>query len=133
VKVTVTSLVQKTHRIRRFPPQSCEVIQLARITGSDPVHARSSRALAAKFEKLVAESSGRMPDCLSGGTGSTPVATATGVMTRREGRSSPKRVQAGSNPVTPASLKSEHGIAAGASGLQPDDASSTLAARSMIL
>src|SRR6266446_3856779 len=73
-----------------------------------------------------------MPDCLSGGTGSTPVATATGVMTRREGRSSPKRVQAGSNPVTPASLKREHGIAAGASGLQPDDASSTLAARSMI-
>jgi hypothetical protein len=54
-------------------------------------------------------------------------------MTRREGRSSPKRVQAGSNPVTPASLKSEHGIAADASGLQPDDASSTLAARSMIL
>ena len=52
-------------------------------------------------------------------------------MTRREGRSSPKRVQAGSNPVTPASLKSEHGIAAGASGLQPDDASSTLAARSI--
>src|SRR5208337_1830129 len=51
-------------------------------------------------------------------------------MTRREGRSSPKRVQAGSNPVTPASSKSEHGIAAGASGLQPDDASSTLAARS---
>jgi hypothetical protein len=28
------------------------------------------------------------------------------------------------------SLKSEHGIAAGASGFQPDDASSTLAARS---
>src|SRR6266404_5161023 len=81
--------------------------------------------------KVVAESSGRMPDCLSGGTGSTPVATATGVMTRREGRSSPKRVQAGSNPVTPASLKGEHGIAAGASGLQPDDASSTLAARSI--
>ena len=51
VKVTVTSLVQNTHHIRRFPPQNCEVIQLARITGSDPVHARSSRALAAKFEK----------------------------------------------------------------------------------
>ena len=49
VKATVTSLVQKTHRIRRFPPQNCEVIQLARITGSDPVHARSNRALAAKF------------------------------------------------------------------------------------
>src|SRR3984957_17229799 len=80
--------------------------------------------------KVVAESSGRMADRLSGGTGSTPVATAIGVMTRREGRSSPKRVQAGSNPVTPASLKSEHGIAAGASGLQPDDARSTLAARS---
>jgi hypothetical protein len=49
VKATVTSLVQKTHRIRKFPPHSCEVIQLARITGSDPVHARSNRALAAKF------------------------------------------------------------------------------------
>ena len=49
VKATVTSLVQKTHRIRRFPPHSCEVIQSARITGSDPVHARSNRALAAKF------------------------------------------------------------------------------------
>ena len=76
VKATVTSLVQKTHRIRRFPPHSCEVIQLARITGSDPVHARSNRALAAKFESVVAGSSGRIPDCLSGGTGSTPVATA---------------------------------------------------------
>ncbi len=31
--------------------RNCEVIQLARITGSDPVHARSNRALAAKFEK----------------------------------------------------------------------------------
>src|SRR5712692_8767316 len=51
VKATVTSLVQKTHRIRTFPPQNCEVIQLARITGSDPVHARSNRALAAKFRK----------------------------------------------------------------------------------
>ena len=52
VKATVTSLVQKTHRIRRFPPpQNCEVIQLARITGSDPVHARSNRALAANFRK----------------------------------------------------------------------------------
>ena len=30
-------------------------------------------------------------------------------------------------------VKGEHGIAAGASGLQPDDASSTLAARSMIV
>jgi hypothetical protein len=130
VKATVTSLVQKTHRIRRFPPQSCEVIQLARITGSDPVHARSNRALAAKLN-VVAESSGRMPDCLSGGTGSTPVATATGVRTRWEGRWSPKPVLAGSNPVTPARVfESEHGIAAGASGLQPDDASSTLAARS---
>jgi hypothetical protein len=51
VKVTVTSLWKETYRIRRVPPQSCEVIQLARITGSDPVHARSNRALAAKFEK----------------------------------------------------------------------------------
>src|SRR5260370_35962585 len=71
--------------------------------------------------------------CLSGGTGSTPVATATGVMTRREGRSSPKRVQAGSNPGTPASLKGEHGIAARSSGLQADDASSTLPCCSMNL
>ena len=50
VKATVTSLVQKTHRICTFPPQCCEVIQLARITGSDPVHARSNRALAANFK-----------------------------------------------------------------------------------
>ncbi len=57
------------------PSSCCEVIQLERITGSDPVHAGSSRALAAKL-KVVAESSGRMPDCLSGGTGSIPVATA---------------------------------------------------------
>ena len=122
---------KETYRVRRFPPQCCEVIQLARITGSDPVHARSNRALAAKLN-VVAESSGRMPDCLSGGTGSTPVATATGVRTRREGRWSPKPVLAGSNPVTPARVfwESGHGIAAGASGLQPDDASSTLAARS---
>ena len=82
--------------------------------------------------KVVAESSGRMPDCLSGGTGSTPVATATGVMTRWEGRWSPKSVLAGSNPATPARVffESEHGIAAGASAFQADDASSTLAARS---
>src|SRR5262249_21029259 len=96
--------------------------------------------------KVVAESSGRMPDCLSGGTGSTPVATATvrgprratlarwggGVRTRWDGRWSPKPVLAGRilSPL-PEVLKSEHGIAAGASGLQPDDASSTLAARSM--
>lgn len=38
------------YRIRKFPPHSCEVIQLARITGSDPVHALSNRALAANFE-----------------------------------------------------------------------------------
>ena len=41
-----------------------------------------------------------------------------GVMTRWEGRSSPKRVSAGSNPVTPARFEREHGIAAGASGFQ---------------
>src|SRR5258706_9455529 len=51
VKATVTSLGKKHTRIRRFPPHSCEVIQLASITGSDPVHARSNRALAAKFKK----------------------------------------------------------------------------------
>ena len=33
----------------------------------------SNPALAAKFD-VVAESGGRMPDCLSGGTGSIPVA-----------------------------------------------------------
>ena len=41
---------KETYRIHWFPPQSCEVIQLARITGSDPVHARSNRALAANLE-----------------------------------------------------------------------------------
>ncbi len=50
VKATVTSLVQKTP-YPQVPSQVCEVIQLARITGSDPVHARSNRALAAKFRK----------------------------------------------------------------------------------
>ena len=74
MKATVTSLSKKTPCLN-VPSSRCEVIQLVRITGSDPVHARSNRALAAKFE-AVAESSGRMPDCLSGGTGSTPVATA---------------------------------------------------------
>ena len=33
------------------PSSCCEVIQLVRITGSDPVHARSNRALAANFSK----------------------------------------------------------------------------------
>jgi hypothetical protein len=51
VKATVTSLVRKAYRICSFPPHNCEVIQLARITGSDPVHARSNRALAAKFRE----------------------------------------------------------------------------------
>ena len=74
VKATVTSLSKKTPYLT-VPSSCCEVIQLARITGSDPVHAGSNPALAAKL-KVVAESSGRMPDCLSGGTGSTPVATA---------------------------------------------------------
>ena len=77
---------------------------MVRITGSDPVHARSNRALAANFETRSQSLAARTPDCLSGGTGSIPVATATGVMTRWEGRSSPKRVQAGSNPATPAKV-----------------------------
>jgi hypothetical protein len=119
VKATVTSLVQKTHRIRRVPPQDCEVIQLARITGSDPVHARSNRALAAKFEKWSQSLAAGCLTVYQEGRVQLPLRPATGVMTRWEGRSSPKRVQAGSNPVTPASLKGEHGIAAGASGLQP--------------
>ena len=42
---------KETHRIRTFPPQNCEVIQLARITGSDPVHARSNRALRSQIRK----------------------------------------------------------------------------------
>ena len=44
---------KETYRIHRFPPQSCEVIQLARIAGSDPVHARSNRALAAKLSRFA--------------------------------------------------------------------------------
>ena len=74
VKATVTSHLKKTPLLI-VPSSCCGVIQLDRITGSDPVHARSNRALATKL-RVVAESSGRMPDCLSGGTGSTPVATA---------------------------------------------------------
>src|SRR5438034_6652068 len=73
---------------------------------------------------------GRMADCLSAGTGSIPVSSA---ITLREIRPAARTLVSksryeGSSPSSPA--KSEHGIAAGASGLQPDDASSTLAARS---
>jgi hypothetical protein len=73
---------------------------------------------------------GRMADCLSAGTGSTPVSSA---ISQREIRPAARTLASksryeGSSPSSPA--KSEHGIAAGASGLQPDDASSTLAARS---
>ena len=74
---------------------------------------------------------GRMADRLSAGTGSTPVSSA---MSLREIRPAARTLVSksryeGSSPTS--SAKSEHGIAAGASGLQPDDASSTLAARSM--
>lgn len=51
VKATVISLGKKHTVSEGSLLNSCEVIQLARITGSDPVHARSNRALAAKFEK----------------------------------------------------------------------------------
>src|SRR5947209_20300041 len=88
VKATVTSHLKKTPLLI-VPSSCCEVIQLAltrfmhvRIVPSQPK------------SNAVAESSGRMPDCLSGGTGSTPVATATGVRTRWEGRWSPKPVLA---------------------------------------
>ena len=72
-----------------------------------------------------------MADRLSAGTGSIPVSSA---ITLREIRPAARTLASrssyeGSSPSSPA--KSEHGIAAGASGLQPDDASSTLAARSM--
>ncbi len=74
---------------------------------------------------------GRMADRLSAGTGSIPVSSAISL---REIRPAARTLASrssyeGSSPSSPA--KSEHGIAAGASGLQPDDASSTLAARSM--
>ena len=73
---------------------------------------------------------GRMADRLSAGTGSIPVSSAISL---REIRPAARTLASrsgyeGSSPSSPA--KSEHGIAAGASGLQPDDASSTLAARS---
>ena len=88
---------------------------MVRITGSDPVHARSNRALAAKLN-VVAESSGRMPDCLSGGTGSTPAATASGVMTRWGALFSKNEFkQVRILSPLPKYVKSEHGIAAGAS------------------
>ena len=64
---------------------------------------------------------GRMADRLSAGTGSTPVSSAISL---REIRSAARTLASkssyeGSSPSSPA--KSEHGIAAGASGLQPDD------------
>src|SRR5258707_1258996 len=73
---------------------------------------------------------GRMADCLSAGTGSTPVSSAIGL---REIRPAARTLASrssyeGSSPSSPA--KSEHGIAAGASGLPPEDARLTLAARS---
>ena len=76
---------------------------------------------------------GRMADRLSAGTGSIPVSSAISL---REIRPAARTLASrssyeGSSPSSPA--KREHGIAAGASGLQPDDASSTLAARSMIV
>ena len=75
---------------------------------------------------------GRMADRLSAGTGSIPVSSAISLREIRPAARTlvSKSRYEGSSPSSPA--KSEHGIAAGASGLQPDDASSTLAARSMI-
>lgn len=75
---------------------------------------------------------GRMADRLSAGTGSIPVSSAINL---REIRPAARTLASrssyeGSSPSSPA--KSGRGIAAGASSLQPDDASSTLAARSMI-
>jgi hypothetical protein len=58
------------------PSSRCEVIQLVRTTGSDPVHAGSNPALAAKFEDGSQGLAAKTPDCLSGETGSIPVATA---------------------------------------------------------
>ncbi len=76
---------------------------------------------------------GRIADCLSAGTGSIPVSSAIRL---REIRSAARTLASrssyeGSSPSSPA--KSGRGIAAGASAFQADDASSTLAARSMIL
>src|SRR5580692_4139858 len=73
---------------------------------------------------------GRMADCLSAGTGSTPVSSAIRLREIRPAARTlvSKSRYEGSSPSSPA--KSEHGIAAGASGLPPDDASSTLAPRS---
>ena len=73
---------------------------------------------------------GRMADRLSAGAGSIPVSSAKSL---REIRPAARTLASrsryeGSSPSSPA--KSGRGIAAGASGLQPDDASSTLAVRS---
>ena len=75
---------------------------------------------------------GRMADRLSAGMGSIPVSSAISL---RESCPAARTLASrssyeGSSPSSPA--KREHGIAAGPSGFQPDDASSTLAARSMI-
>src|SRR6266849_10833899 len=76
---------------------------------------------------------GRTADCLSAGTGSIPVSSAINL---REIRPAARTLASrssyeGSSPSSPA--KGEHGIEAGASAFQADDASSTLAARSMIV
>src|SRR5258708_10018734 len=64
---------KETYRVRMFPPQSCEVIQLARITGSDPVHARSNRALAAKFRKWSQSLAAGQPNVFPEGPGQIPL------------------------------------------------------------
>jgi hypothetical protein len=50
LKATVTSFSKKNTG-PKYSTSRCEVIQVDRITGSDPVHARSNRALAAKFRE----------------------------------------------------------------------------------
>jgi hypothetical protein len=72
---------------------------------------------------------GRMADRLSAGMGSIPVSSAISLREiRRAARTVASRSSYDSSPSSPA--KGEHGRGAGASGLEPDDASSTVAARS---
>jgi hypothetical protein len=57
IDATVWLSIHDTDRRRLGHNEDCEVIQMARITESDPVRGRSNRALPANFKNAVAESS----------------------------------------------------------------------------
>jgi hypothetical protein len=96
----------------RFAPRQPEFVAGSangRPTGSDPVDVGSTPAPAA----MALSDKGSLRACQVRNRSSILRGAANaGVMTRWEGRSSPKRVPAGSNPVTPARILS--GVRTGA-------------------